>query len=192
MGNCRTFDGKGNYIVMPNTASGKLNFAENASYTVSAWVLVDTLDVFSHLIVSKGYEQYYLRITSWNSISPQWEFVEFHETTKWETSTFPAAVKLWTLITGVRQGARQLLYCNGVLVDSTIAGWSNTASRNTSNNLSMGKFLQPINVPIPNEGYDFFRGSIDEVRILSAAQSPDWVRLCYMNQRSDDKLVHIK
>ena len=192
MGNCRTFDGKGNYIVMPNTASGKLNFAENASYTVSAWVLVDTLDVFSHLIVSKGYEQYYVRITSWNSISPQWEFVEFHETTKWETSTFPAAVKQWTLITGVRQGARQLLYCNGVLVDSTIAVWSNTASRNTSNNLSMGKFLQPINVPIPNEGYDFFKGSIDEVRILSAAQSPDWVRLCYMNQRSDDKLVHIK
>jgi len=192
MGNCRAFDGKGNYIVMPNTASGKLNFPENSNYTVSAWVWVDTLDVFSHLIVSKGYEQYYLRITSWNSISPQWEFVEFHETTKWETSTFPATVKQWTLLTGVRQGTKQVLYCNGVLVDSVIAGWSNLASRNTSNNLSIGRFLQQVNVPIPNEGYDFFKGSIDEVRILSAAQSPDWVRLCYMNQRSDDRLVRFK
>ena len=30
------------------------------------------------------------------------------------------------------------------------------------------------------------------VRILNAAQSADWVRLCYMNQRADDRLVEFR
>jgi hypothetical protein len=192
IGKARHFDGVSSYITMPNTANSKLNFTQDGYYTVSAWVFADTLDNFSHLIVSKGYEQYYLRITSWNSPSPQWEFVEFNETTKWETSTFPATGRQWTLLTGVRQGSRQFLYCNGVLVDSTIEAWSNVVSRNTANDLSIGKFLQQVNVPIPGEGYDFFKGAIDEVRILSTAQNQDWVRLCYMNQRSDDRLVQFK
>jgi hypothetical protein len=192
IGNARAFDGTSSYITMPNTANSKLNFPQEGNYTVSAWVLVDKLDNASHLIVSKGYEQYYLRITSRTSILPQWEFVEFNETTKWQTSTFPATSGKWTLLTGVRQGSRQFLYSNGVLVDSTIVGWSNIASRNTLNNLSIGRFLQQVNVPIPGEGYDFFKGSIDEVRILNTAQSRDWIRLSYMNQRSDDKLVQWK
>ena len=192
IGNARAFDGVSSYITMPNTAGSRLNFPQDGYYTLSAWVLVDTLDIASHVIVSKGYEQYYLRITSWNAPSPQWEFVEFNETTKWQTTTFPAASKKWTLLTGVRQGSRQFLYSNGVLVDSTIVGWSNVASRNTLNNFSIGRFLQQVNVPIPGEGYDFFKGSIDEVRILNAAQSRDWIRLSYMNQRGDDKLVQWK
>jgi hypothetical protein len=190
-GNARAFDGISSYITMPNTANGKLNFPEDGYYTVSAWVLADTLDNFSHLIVSKGYEQYYLRITSWTTLSPQWEFVEFNESTKWQTSTSPAASKQWTLVTGVRQGSRQFLYCNGELVDSSIAIWQNAVSRNTSNDLSIGKFLQQVTVPL-SEGYCFFKGSIDEVRILSTAQSGDWIRLNYMNQRNDDRLVQFK
>jgi hypothetical protein len=190
-GNARAFDGVSSYITMPNTANGKLNFPEDGYYTVSAWVLADTLDNFSHLIVSKGYEQYYLRITSWTTLSPQWEFVEFNESTKWQTSTSPAASKQWTLVTGVRQGSRQFLYCNGELVDSSIAIWQNAVSRNTSNDLSIGKFLQQVTVPL-SEGYCFFKGSIDEVRILSTAQSGDWIRLNYMNQRNDDRLVQFK
>jgi hypothetical protein len=190
VGDARVFNGTSSYITMPNTANGRLNFPQEGYYTVSAWVLADTLDKFSHLVVSKGYEQYYLRVTSWTTLSPQWEFVEFNETTKWQTSTFPATGKQWTFLTGVRQGSRQLLYCNGVLVDSTASIWQNAVSRNTSNDLSIGKFLQQVTVPI-NEGYCFFKGSIDEVRILSTPQSQDWVRLSYMNQRSDDKLVRL-
>jgi hypothetical protein len=192
VGNARAFDGVASYITMPNTASSKLNFPQDGYYTVSAWVLVEKLDNASHVIVSKGYEQYYLRITSWNAASPQWEFVEFNETAKWQTSTFPATGGQWMFLTGVRQGSRQFLYSNGVLVDSTILGWSNIASRSTSNNLSIGRFMQQVNVPIPGEGYDFFKGSIDEVRILSTAQSRDWIRLSYMNQRGEDKLVLFK
>jgi hypothetical protein len=192
IGDCRRFDGSADFITMPNTAAGKLNFPQAGSYTVSAWVQLDTFDNASHCIVSKGYEQYYLRSTyiSMNVLntSPLWEFVEFSETAKWQTSNTPVAGKQWALVTGVRSGSRQLLYCNGVLVDSTISLWTNTVSRNTSNDLTIGRFAKPVTVPI-TEGYCHFRGGIDEVRIISRSQSADWIRICYMNQRSDDRLV---
>lgn len=37
-----------------------------------------------------------------------------------------------------------------------------------------------------------FIGRIDEVRVQNVAVSADWVKLCYMNQRNDDKLVVMK
>jgi hypothetical protein len=195
IGDCRVFDGAADFITMPNSANGKLNFQETGNYTVSAWVFLDTFDNASHCIVSKGYEQYYLRSTyiskSIPSATPLWEFVEFSETNKWQPSTSPAADKQWALLVGVRQGARQLLYCNGVLADTTVDKWWNDVSRNTGNDLTIGRYAKLVTVPI-SEGYCYFKGGIDEVRILSAAQSPDWVRLCYMNQRSDDRLVQFK
>ena len=197
VGKARAFDGASSYITMPNTANGKLNFPQDGNYTVCAWVSLDTLDGASHCIVSKGYGQYYLRSTyismNFPLTTPMWEFVEFAEIGdmgNWRPSTSPAISKQWTLLVGVRQGNRQLLYCNGVLVDDSVDVWQNKFSR-TANDLSIGKFLSEITVPI-NEGFCFFKGSIDEVRICSAARSPNWILLCYMNQRTDDRLVRFK
>lgn len=191
IGLCRYFDGN-DYITMPSTARSRLSFDEGSYYTVSAWVRLDTFDNASHCIVSKGFEQYYLRSTyiSTNSASqiPLWEYVEFSETNKWQSLNTPVADKNWTLITGVRQGTEQKLYCNGVLVDSTADIWINAVSRNTSNDLYIGRFAAPVLLPLI-EGHCYFKGAIDEVRILSKAQTPEWIKLSYMNQRSDDKLV---
>jgi hypothetical protein len=191
IGPCRYFDGN-DYITMPSTAQSRLSFDEGGTYTVSAWVRLDTFDNVSHCIVSKGYEQYYLRSTyiSMNvtSTTPLWEYVEFSETNKWQSLNSPASGKTWSLITGVRRGAVQKLYCNGVMVDSIVDIWKNTVSRNTTNDLFIGRFAAPVMVPLI-EGYCYFKGSIDEVRIMSSAQSSDWIKLCYMNQRPDDKLV---
>jgi hypothetical protein len=191
IGSCRYFDGK-DYITMPSTAQSRLSFDESGTYTVSAWVRLDTFDNASHCIVSKGYEQYYLRSTyiSMNvpSATPLWEYVEFSETNKWQSLNSQASAKTWSLITGVRRGTVQKLYCNGVLVDSIVDVWKNTVSRNTTNDLFIGRFAAPVLVPLI-EGHCYFKGSIDEVRIMSSAQSSDWIRLCYMNQRPDDKLV---
>lgn len=193
VGRCRVFDGATNYITMPYTANSKLNFPENGFYTVSAWVKIDSLDDSSHLIVAKGYEQYFLRFTYFPTNSPLWEFSEFGATDSWNACTAAATSGQWVLLTGVGQGNRQSLYCNGVVVDSTPNTYQNSSlSRNTSYDLSIGKFLEMITLPNNNEGYCFFKGSIDEVRIMSAARSSDWVRLSYMNQRTDDRLVVFK
>jgi hypothetical protein len=63
IGNCAVFNGKTDFLTMPNTSNSKLNFPESGNYTVCAWARLDTLDGTSHCIVSKGFEQYYLRST---------------------------------------------------------------------------------------------------------------------------------
>ena len=88
-------------------------------------------------------------------------------------------------------GRKQSLFVNGVYADSTIDNLPFVASamtyaerhgyRNTRCNFMIGKKVD----------YNtwFFRGSIDEVRVSSKALSADWIKLCYMNQKSDDRLV---
>lgn len=191
IGNCCVFDGIDDFITMPNTADSKLNFPENGNYTVSAWVFLDSLDNLSHSIVSKGYEQYFMRFTYFPNGVPSWEFVEFNETDNWQASLTPAQSGQWVFLTGVRQGESQLLYCNGELVDSTTDNWPQELSRNTTNDLSIGKFLEEVIFPTV-DGYCYFKGSIDEVRIMSSAQNPEWIRLCYMNQRDDDRLIEFR
>lgn len=192
IGNCNQFDGNNDCITMQNTATGKLDFAENDTYTVYAWVSVDTFDNASHCILSKGYEQYYLRSTYISTTlpagEPLWEFVEFGETSKWQATNIPAVSGTWSLVVAVRDGSKQRLYCNGVAADSTVDSWFNVVSRSTANNFMLGRFAQPVTVPV-NEGYCHFKGKIDEVRILNAAKNAAWIRLCYMNQRNDDRLV---
>lgn len=195
IGNCSQFDGKNDCITMQNTASGKLNFVENGTYTVYAWVAIDSFDNASHCILSKGYEQYYLRSTYISTTlpagEPLWEFVEFGETSKWQATNTKAENGTWSLLVAVRDGPKQILYCNGVAADSTVDSWYNIVSRSTVNNLMLGRFAQLVTVPV-SEGYCHFKGKIDEVRILNAAKSAAWIRLCYMNQRTDDRLVEFR
>ena len=37
-----------------------------------------------------------------------------------------------------------------------------------------------------------FDGALDEARFEKSARSPDWIRLCYMNQKAEDKLIVFK
>ena len=197
IGYCRTFNGTSDFITMNNTSESKINFPQDGYYSVSAWVSLDAIDIKSRCIVSKGYEQYYLRSSSFSvdimTTSPLWEFVEFDGEEKvWEVTNSPVTEKQWVHLVGVRKGTQQYLYCNGALVDSTIDKWPNEiADRKSSNDLSIGRFAEVIQIPF-DQGFGYFKGSIDEVRIISTAVSPQWIRLCYMNQKSEDKLVVFK
>jgi hypothetical protein len=119
-----------------------------------------------------------------------WEFVEFSDKDKWQTLSSSASEKQWTFIVGVREGKKQFLYCNGVLVDTTLDLWPYPANRITSNDLYIGRFAKQTSTPL-EEVFSISKG-IDEVRILNKAVNADWVKLCYMNQRTDDQLVVIK
>ncbi len=197
IGNCRTFNGISDFIIMKNTAESKIDFPQDGYYSVSVWISLDTIDLKSRCIVSKGYEQYYLRSSSFSAdaiiTSPLWEFVEFDGEEKvWEVTNSSVTVKQWVHLVGVRKGTLQYLYCNGVLVDSTIDKWFNeNAARKSSNDLYIGRFAETIKIPF-DQGLGYFKGNIDEVRVISTAVSPEWIRLCYMNQKSEDKLVSFK
>lgn len=186
IGNCREFDGNKEFITMPNTAAGKLDFPQNGKYSVSAWVMADTFIDLQQVLVSKGRYQYFLWVDS-----TSWQFWEYQDRAGWDATAQQATLKQWVLLTGVRDGAAQRLYVNGEPADS-LSLKSDYNTRNTANNLILGRAQDVATGSHANAGFCYFRGKIDEVRIMSTAQSPDWVRLCYMNQREDNKLVIFK
>ncbi|MBN1604813.1 MAG: DUF2341 domain-containing protein [Chitinispirillaceae bacterium] len=195
IGNARVFDGDSGYISMPNTASGKLNFSENDTFTLSAWVYADTFDNTYRTIASKGYQQYFLQLSYFPSKEkPLWQFSTYYQNDNWHMTDYTAAARTWVHLTCVKKGNLQYLYCNGELVDETAAIYSHEGvaiNRDTTDNFSIGRFMKEPEYPT-KFGYCYFKGIIDELRLSSITRSADWIRLSYMNQRSDDKLVQFR
>jgi hypothetical protein len=189
----RLFDGDSGFISMPNTASGKLNFSENDTFTLSAWVYADTLDNVYRTIATKGYQQYFLQLSYFPS-KPLWQFSTYYQQDNWHMSDYTATARTWVLLTCVKQGSSQYLFCNGELVDNTTTPLPHPEVeliRDTTDDFSIGRFMKEATFPT-KFGYCYFKGIIDEVRVSSVAKNPDWIKLCYMNQRSDDKLLQFK
>jgi len=189
VGMARQFNGQSSYITMPGTATGALDFPKNATYSVSAWVNADSLNERYRIIASKGNKQYNLQVKN----TDEWEFTEFRDTPQdsvgWEETTTPAMTGAWTYLVGVRAGTMQYLYANGVCVDSSTTLFPLKASdtlrqRDQTKDFTIGK--------LPDSPSYFFSGKIDEVRVSNVQLGPDWIQLCYMNQRTDDKLVYYK
>ncbi|NLD93227.1 MAG: DUF2341 domain-containing protein [Fibrobacter sp.] len=192
IGKCRQFNGSSDYILFPNTAGGKLNFPSESRYTISAWVYVDTPDSLSHVVLSKGNNQYFLWYTSMHKNSTLWEFTEYHANAGWDLSTANVTGGEWIYIAGVRNGTDQRLYINGVCVDST--GFQNigTWSRDESFDVTIGRFMKSVTSTIDSNSYCYFNGKIDEVRISDRAVTPDYIKLCYMNQKTDNRFLMFK
>jgi Concanavalin A-like lectin/glucanases superfamily/Domain of unknown function (DUF2341) len=194
IGYARSFDGAAGYISMPNTASSKLNFSENDTFTLSAWVYADTFDNVYRTIAAKGYQQYFLQLSYFPSGKPLWQFSTYYQQDNWHMSDFTATARTWVLLTSVKLGSLHYLYCNSELVDNTtnIYAHPETAlNRDTTDDFSIGRFMKEANYPA-QFGYCYYKGMIDEVRVSSVARSADWIRLSYMNQRSNDLLVQFK
>ena len=190
IGNARNFDGTSSYIQMIGTATGKLNFNENDYYTISAWVNTDTLYSDTNAprhdltIVAKDNCQYMLKC-----FRGDFAFVQYKDAAGWATSMSPAVVATWKYVVGVCAGTRQYLYVDGVLsADSANFLETSTRARYSASDVFIGKTPSGSN----NWSPYFFKGKIDEVRICNKALSADWIKLCYMNQRVDDKLIVVK
>lgn len=171
------------HITIPNTASGTLNFPENGTFTVSVWVTSDSVD-YNRVIIGKGDVQYYLRIHNDN-----WHFASYRDLplTEWSFTASPYSFGEWVHLCGVRNDTSQYLYVNGVCVDSVKKRMGGDEPRNESFDVEIGRRVLP-------DGTDglYFSGSIDEVRIDAAARDSAWIKLSYMNQQSDDRLITFK
>ena len=190
IGNARIFDGSSGYIQMIGTATGKLNFNENDYYTISAWVSTDTLYSDTSAprhdltIVAKDNCQYTLKC-----YRGDFAFVQYMDAAGWATSMSPAVVASWKYVVSECVGPRQYLYVDGVLTaDSVNFMETSTRPRYTASDVFIGKTPPGSN----NWSPYFFKGVLDEVRISNIALCADWIKLCYMNQRADDKLVIFK
>jgi len=180
IGDCQKFSGDSSYFTMNGTASSKLNFEKDGIYSVSAWVYADTFDLKKHAIITKGDNQYSLEHLD----SKEWEFAEYKDLTGWEATRSNADMKTWTHVAGVRVGAKQYLFINGICTDSSFEMYPDTDPRNTGFDVMIGRTKT-----LTNDYTLFFKGKIDEVRITNTTPGNDWFRLCYMNQKEQDALV---
>jgi hypothetical protein len=178
------FDGQSSYIQMNGTASGKLDFPRNGTYSISAWVYADAYDQHFRTVASKGDFQYNLEILP----TDEWQFAEYSDGAGWDMTSAPSPQMTWTYLTGMRSGDKQYLYINGNLADSTIFFNALTERRYTGFDFMIGRNRRPLN----DSTESFFKGMIDEVRITSVAPGGDWIKLCYMNQKAGDALVVYK
>ena len=184
IGMCQEFNGVSNYIQMHGTASGKLNFPEKGTYSVAAWVYIDTVDTAYYKIIEKNDRQYKLQK---NGERKSWEFSEYENATGYELSTTPASANAWVFLVGVRSGGSQYLYVNGQCVVNAVVPIASYYGRDTTCDVTIGR-----NASLTFGPLYFFKGKIDEARIENRACSPDWIKLCYMNQKASDALVVFK
>jgi hypothetical protein len=195
IGTARSFDGLTSYVVMPNSASGKLDIPQNGNCTFSAWVNADSIDSLWHAIASKGHEQYYLKYKCFGNQKATWEFVEYQDQKGWDLceDSIPSAPGpgQWVHLAGVRNGSRQYLYVNGNCVDSTISTQAGNYKRVTTDDFYVGRSARQVLIP-GDEGWCYFKGKIDELRVVNRVLGPDWIRLAYMNQRSENTLVQFR
>ena len=121
--------------------------------------------------------------------------MEFQDQLGWaytEDSIPPApGAKQWVYLTGVRAGSRQYLYINGALVSSSTPIMAGEYPRNSGDNFCIGRYARQVTIPY-NEGWCNFNGRIDEVRVMNAAPNADWIKLCYMNQKTGNALVEFR
>jgi hypothetical protein len=168
---------------------------QNGEYSLSLWAYADTIDTVWHSIVSKGHEQYYLKLKCFSNGRATWEFVEFqdHEGWVYTEDSVPSApgAKQWVYLTGVRSGPNQYLYINGELANDSIPLMAGNYTRNTGDDFTIGRHARQVTIPY-GEGWCYFNGKIDEVRVMNRVPSPEWIRLSYMNQKTADALVEFR
>jgi hypothetical protein len=63
--------------------------------------------------------------------------------------------------------------------------------RNTGDDFTIGRHAREVLIPYA-EGWCYFRGKIDEIRVMNVALNADWNKLCYMNQKAEDALIEFR
>jgi len=155
----RAFDGN-DYLDCGNGAS--LNITGN-SLSLSAWIKPDVIS--GNAIVSKSYNAAHS--------APYYAWVLYTVSSALHCRIDTAAATRGTLALGVWQHVAATY--NGSLISYFING-SPVGTLNKSGNLLVTACNVRIGGRHTTALAEFFNGAIDEVRISSAARSPDWIR----------------
>jgi hypothetical protein len=175
IGKALAFDGKDDYL-----NAGILEIP--SQYSMGLWVQVDSASVSQRFIFKDScYSLWYDK----ESGSVRMEHMS--TTTWWRGllqdggTAIPVVKGVWTFFSATYDGYIFRLYENGVEISRTTTPVT-VLPRNSDKSLQMGRAWD----------IDHVNGIMDEIRIEGTARSADWIKLCYMNQRSDDKLIVFK
>jgi hypothetical protein len=193
IGNGQSFSDSSTYCEMKSVLNPGLS-----DFSVSAWV--KRADTGLHTIAAKSIGSLPAKNYGWSLSFDQYNQLHAYIATD--------SAKSWSDSSGF-----YMLYSTAVITD--ISSWHHIAvvfdrSGNTSSRLyidgesvaytyagNMKSVTQVTNtsalrIGAESDGSYPFKGSIDEFTVAFTARSAYWIKLCYMNQRKDDKLVSVK
>jgi hypothetical protein len=179
IGNAQRFNGTSGFISLPGTAGSKLNFPQGGNFTLSAWVYTETLNNAAHYVISKSNNSYNLDLSS----KKLWEIYDVEDGLGLQSIYAQPTLKQWKYLTGVCKGNDMRLYVDGVCMDS-IPVITSGVSHDSKFDVQIGKRS--------DSDYGYWYGMLDEVCIMNVALSPNWIKLCYINQSADNKFVLFK
>ncbi len=170
VGLARSFNGTDQHFVVPNSASGKLNFPQDGVFTLSAWAYIDPSSaVVDRVIAAKHDNQYALKI----STDQRWQFFEYDGT--WIIAGMTYEPGRWTHLTGVLNGRDTYLYVDGELAEEVLDCCDGGGNRNETVDFHIGRAGESAR--------RWWWGYVDELRVAGVARGADWARLEYQNQR---------
>jgi hypothetical protein len=201
IGKARSFGTVENYLSVPGSATGKLNFEAGTDYTLSAWVYsseVVAATATGHAIVNKGNDQWLIGI--YGNDEPKYYDLMTRGNDGYNQAATSAAgkeitaqsgVNTWRHVVGTWKGSGTpqdtgRIYINGVLANMT--SFNDIANTGAGRNLTYDVFIGVLGGASPSRP---FIGRIDEVTASKVVRDSNWVKLAYQNQKPGNALVDI-
>jgi len=157
------------------------NVSLHANYSVGLWVMLDTLGEYERLLYkNSSYTLWYDKDSASIRMEQMGTGTWWYGLLEDGGTRVPMTTETWYYVTATFDQTAIRLYVNGMEVSMSNA--ISIIPGTSSSPLFIGK----------SDGTSFVRGMMDEIRIERVARSADWIRLCYMNQRIDDKLIQLK
>ncbi len=156
-GNALDFDGSDDHVLVSDNST----LESSSLLTIEAWVRPDATSSFRGLVSryftsGDASNAYLLEINSGN-----YNFVINESDNNLVSASGSATASTWTHVAGVADGTNVHLYIDGILVAST--AYDGSITSNSSRDLYIGRYR--------NDGFGYFDGQIDEVRIWNVVRS---------------------
>jgi hypothetical protein len=187
-----SFDGSAGYINISTTQANRNTITNSSTYTISTWMktsitdaawhsLVDFSGASGNAFVGLGYGQSYGGGPyggAWWHYAHSWHSDDANDTVRVRDTLERIDDQTWHYMVATRNGTSFALYIDGALANTATSAIIDTT---TATLLQFGR--NPY-----GSGCQYFNGILDEVRIFSTTASPDWIKLCYENQKSAQTL----
>lgn len=187
IGGAFVFNGKSSNIEVGGTADDRaFALTDTSRFTASFWVNVEDTTT-SRFIWGKSESEYHFKYQARDSDSSSWMFKEMDETNPdhWYTANIATApeidYKQWVHLTVVKSGDSTAIYRNGKLEKVSVS-----INKTSDKRISDGPFVIGARKQSSGKIDRVLKGKLDELYFMNKAQSGEWARLIYLNQKPTD------
>ncbi|WP_290765411.1 LamG-like jellyroll fold domain-containing protein [Fibrobacter sp. UBA4297] len=187
IGGAFVFNGKSSNIEVGGTADDRaFALTDTSRFTASFWVNVEDTST-SRFIWGKSESEYHFKYQARDSDSSSWMFKEMDETNPdhWYTANIATApeidYKQWVHLTVVKSGDSTAIYRNGELEKVSVS-----INKTSDKRISDGPFVIGARKQSSGKIDRVLKGKLDELYFMNKAQSGEWARLIYLNQKPTD------